>query len=487
MNLPIIPKKSLITGAVLLFMFGLCTSTALSQREHPGQVIPYKAEEKPRITKEDVAKFAEEYVRKNSKDGVFRYLDKNTGKELELVLEKVHKDRLSPTRTDEYFVCADFKGKDGNTYDLDFFVQGTDKGSLKVDKTSIAIHKVNGKENYTWEYNRKKDLWEKKVIIIEKEYSAPANKIRIFEFTYLTEVNDLPEDAKQISIWLPYPKNDVNQKITPLKILSPYPTNIYKDDEYGNYILYVSARNPECRSIKVEMKFRVRRCEYIRKGFEQMHKRTRNVSGPMLKRWLLPDQLVPVDDRIKRLAADVTQDKATNPEKVRAIYDYTIDNLTYDKSGTGWGRGDICHAFEVKRGNCTDFHAVFIGLCRAVGIPAKFAIGFSLPAGRGQGEIDSYHCWAEFYLKGYGWIPVDVSEGYKDPAKKEYFFGAHDENRVQLTVGRDIVLNPPQGGKPLNYFIYPYVEVDGKPFSRVQHKFLFRDLATKNTPGNLFP
>ncbi|MEP9409910.1 MAG: hypothetical protein HRF42_00630 [Candidatus Brocadia sp.] len=170
MNLSVIPRKGLTAVAVLSFMLGLNTSPALSQREHPGQVIPYTAEEKPRITKEDVAKFAEEYVRKNSKDGVFKFFDRNTGKELELTLDRVHKDKLSPTKTDEYFVCADFKGKDGNTYDLDFFVQGTGKDNLRVDKTSIAVHKVNGKENYTWNYNKKKDLWEKKAIIIEKEY-----------------------------------------------------------------------------------------------------------------------------------------------------------------------------------------------------------------------------------------------------------------------------------------------------------------------------
>lgn len=172
MNLSMIPRKGLITVAVLSLMLGLSTSPALSQREHPGQVIPYKEEEKPRITKEDVAKFAEEYVRKNSKDGVFKYHDKSTGKELELTLDKAHKDKLSPTKTDEYFVCADFKGKDGNTYDLDFFVQGTNKDNLRVDKASIAVHKMNGKENYTWNYNKKKDLWEKKAIIIEKEYSG---------------------------------------------------------------------------------------------------------------------------------------------------------------------------------------------------------------------------------------------------------------------------------------------------------------------------
>lgn len=176
MNLFLIPRKSLATVTVLLFMLGLSASSAFSEREHPGQVIPYKEEEKPRITKEDVAKFAEEYIRKNSTEGVFKYLDKNTEKYLELMLDKVHKDKLSPTKTDEYFVCADFKGKDGNTYDLDFFVQGTNKDNLRVDKASIAVHKMNGKENYTWNYNKKKDLWEKKAILIEKEYPEPTKR-----------------------------------------------------------------------------------------------------------------------------------------------------------------------------------------------------------------------------------------------------------------------------------------------------------------------
>lgn len=310
-----------------------------------------------------------------------------------------------------------------------------------------------------------------KVSVAEKD-----SKVRIFELTYVTEIDDIPEDAKKVSVWLPYPKNDVNQKITPLSISAPYPVSIYKDPKYGNSILHLSAISPENRSVKVVMKFRVKRREYIRRDFSRMHVRAGSDSDPVQQLWLQPDRLVPIDGRIKKLAEEVTQGKTTDIEKARAIYNYTIDNMTYDKSGTGWGRGDICYACDVKRGNCTDFHSVFTGFCRAVGIPAKFVIGFPLPAERGQGGIDGYHCWAEFYLKGYGWVPVDVSEGYKNPAKREYFFGAHDENRVQFTVGRDIVLNPLQNGGPLNYFIYPYAEVDGKPFPNVKKTFFFKDI-----------
>src|SRR5207248_8121488 len=58
--------------------------------------------------------------------------------------------------------------------------------------------------------------------------------------------------------------------------------------------------------------------------------------------------------------------------------------------------------------------------------------------------------------------------------KKDYFFGAHDDNRVQFTVGRDIRLDPPQQGAPLNYFIYPYGELDGKPLT-LASQFTFHD------------
>jgi hypothetical protein len=72
---------------------------------------------------------------------------------------------------------------------------------------------------------------------------------------------------------------------------------------------------------------------------------------------------------------------------------------------------------------------------------------------------------------------VDISEAWKDPSRREYFFGAYDANRVKFTAGRDIVLNPKQAGEPLNYFVYPYVEIDGKKYENVSNKFSFAEIA----------
>jgi len=176
------------------------------------------------------------------------------------------------------------------------------------------------------------------------------------------------------------------------------------------------------------------------------------------------------------MADDITRGKNGDVEKAYAIYDYVFHTLRYDKSGTGWGRGDAMWACDSKHGNCTDFHSLFMALMRAEKIPARFEIGFPVPANTSQGDIPGYHCWSEFYLSGLGWVPVDISEAWKDPAKHDFFFGSLDTNRVQFAVGRDVKLNPPQGGPPLNYFVYPYVELNAQPYDHVEKKFSFHDL-----------
>ncbi len=76
-------------------------------------------------------------------------------------------------------------------------------------------------------------------------------------------------------------------------------------------------------------------------------------------------------------------------------------------------------------------------------------------------------------------MPVDISEAWKHPEKHDYFFGAHDVNRVQFTQGRDLKLTPAQDGAPLNYFIYPYVEVGGKEYPNVSIAFSFEEPGAK--------
>jgi transglutaminase-like putative cysteine protease len=309
------------------------------------------------------------------------------------------------------------------------------------------------------------------------ETSVP---LRNFEFTYLTRIPALPADAKTSRIWIPLPQSDRYQTIDNLKIETPFGYTKHRDLEYGNEYLYLefpAAKVTEPTEVRIS--FEVARREHrVALNAHPVTKQS-GLTSPDLQRFLQPDRRVPLQGVIAELSAQQTVGLEDPLPKARAIYNYVIATMRYDKSGTGWGNGDAIWACTAKRGNCTDFHSLFIGMMRAAGIPARFEIGFPLPADQHDGAIAGYHCWAEFYVEPYGWIPVDASEAWKHPDKKDYFFGAHDDNRLQFTVGRDIRLDPPQQGDPLNYFIYPYAEVDGKPFA-VESKFSFQDRASSN-------
>lgn len=306
---------------------------------------------------------------------------------------------------------------------------------------------------------------------------------RNFEFSYVTRIPSLPEGAKTSRIWIPLPQSDAYQTISDLKIESPFAYAKHRDSEYGNEYVYLEV--PTARAAapaEVRVTFHATRQEHLVAvgGNPAVMKTaaTTPASTGDLQRFLQPDRLVPLAGTIAELSAQETHGIQEPLAKARAIYDYVIATMRYDKSGTGWGNGDAIWACTAKRGNCTDFHSLFIGMMRAAGMPARFEIGFSLPEDQHAGTIAGYHCWAEFYVAPYGWIPVDASEAWKHPDKKNYFFGAHDDNRVQFTVGRDIRLDPAQQGEPLNYFIYPYAELDGKPL-KLESSFSFQDRATK--------
>src|SRR5437867_2994352 len=189
-------------------------------------------------------------------------------------------------------------------------------------------------------------------------------------------------------------------------------------------------------------------------------------------------RVIRIDDEVRAIARRETAGTPTVVAKARRLYDWVYDHMQYDKSVPGWGLGDVAYCLKVGKGNCTDFHTLFIALARASGIPARWNIGFPLAYGDGTAgapqEVKGYHCWAEFYAPGAGWVPVDISEARKHPELKEYFFGALSGNRVLFTRGRDLVLDG--RGKVLNYLIYPVARADGKETSGVEWKFSYRDV-----------
>ncbi|MHC4183039.1 MAG: transglutaminase-like domain-containing protein, partial [Planctomycetota bacterium] len=148
------------------------------------------------------------------------------------------------------------------------------------------------------------------------------------------------------------------------------------------------------------------------------------------------------------------------------------------RNGEGWGQGDAVYACNVKTGNCTDFHSYFIALSRSIGIPSRFAIGAAIPSSRNEGGIHGYHCNAEFYAEG-KWWPVDISEADKYSNLSSYYFGRHPANRIELSRGRDLVVEPGPVTGPINFLAHPVLEIGGKP-AKIKAQFSFnRKVACK--------
>ena len=301
-------------------------------------------------------------------------------------------------------------------------------------------------------------------------FSAMSNaQQRSVELNYGVTVGDIPEEANKLGVWIPIPRSNSVQNLAELQISDDLSYIILTDKEYNNQFLYVLMSREQIKGSEFSFTatFRVSRKSY--------RKRDLSETDGSLERFLKPDKLVPIDGRIAEEARTVVGDTKEPSQQARLLFDHIVNTVDYDKSGTGWGIGDALHACDIRAGNCTDFHSLFIGEARSLKIPARFLIGFSLPPGAKSGTIKGYHCWGEFYIKGEGWIPIDASEARKHTKRKEEYFRNLDANRVSFTLGRDVTLPRAQSNPVKNYVIYPYAEIDGKEAS-VKWKVSFEEL-----------
>ena len=305
---------------------------------------------------------------------------------------------------------------------------------------------------------------------IEPQFLLPAGG-RKFSIEYVGKITNVPPHTALLRVWFPVPSDSSVQKISELKF-SQKP-RLTAEPKYGNRIAYWEIPNPS-RDGTLTMSFI---CEHreVKVDLEQLRQDGSDAASAFAV-YKNPDLLVIVDEQIKSLSKQIAAAKDTSLEKARAIYDYVLDHMTYDKNHPGWGQGSTRHACEVGKGNCTDFHALFNSLCRAQGIASGFEIGLYLPYERHSTEpLGGYHCWALFRVPGKTWVPVDCSEADRNPGRRNYFFGNHTPNRVTLSTGRDLTLEPKQTGAPLNYFLNPYAEADNIPV-KTEKTWSYKDL-----------
>jgi transglutaminase-like putative cysteine protease len=274
-------------------------------------------------------------------------------------------------------------------------------------------------------------------------------------------------------LWIPYPVSDRDQLISDIQISGDYSNiGVYTDRYYGTPILYAEWPK-DATSRKLKFSFKVERQEVSRRIFPNQEP---NWNPADYEKYLKPTSLGPIGGEVKKQADAITKGKKTVMKKAKAIYDWICENMYRDPKTIGCGKGDVCQLLERPGGKCTDISSVFIALARASGVPAREVFGVRLGKKPQQDVTTWQHCWAEFFLPGYGWVSVDPADvrkkmlvekldlkDAKTNAYRDYFWGNIDPYRVVIAHGRDIVLNPPQEGAPLNTFGYPYAEVGGHP------------------------
>src|SRR3989454_2841495 len=286
-----------------------------------------------------------------------------------------------------------------------------------------------------------------------------------------------PPGTERVELWLPLPREE-NQAVRELKLSGSGRVTVVRLPESADRLAWVRAEKPG-EPVVLGVTALVTRQE-LRAPVSASRARVADVDLAAYAAELGASPSVQINDEVRAIARRETAGKPTVVAQARALYDWVFDHMRYDKSVPGWGLGDIPYCLKVGKGNCTDFHTLFIALARSAGIPARWNMGFPIAYSDGKADagdqtVSGYHCWADFYAPGAGWVPVDISEARKHPELKDYFFGNLSGNRVLFTRGRDLVLDG--SAKPLNYLIYPVARADGKEMSGVVWKFTYRDVA----------
>jgi hypothetical protein len=249
--------------------------------------------------------------------------------------------------------------------------------------------------------------------------SAPRAVWTSFAFSYVVRIAPLTPHSHKLRVWIPVPSTDDFQTISELQLQAPVKAQMHKDDDSGSRYAYFDLDPSSITApLAIRLAFHVVRLEQR------------------------PDLDSAKDDKDEVVLA-----------KARQIFQFLVDRC------------------EARPDECGDFPSSFVAQARGAGIPARLENGFFLPEGQKEGIVPSAHSWAAFYVRGIGWIPVDASASARKPEKQDYSFGAIDEHRVMVSIGRDAA--SPSWASQAGDLAYPRIEVDGEGCSDYSMDFFF--------------
>ncbi len=281
-------------------------------------------------------------------------------------------------------------------------------------------------------------------------------------------------DAKKASVYLPYPLSDKNQEISDVRVTGNFASQgVYLEPKSGALYLKASWDKVSAKPM-LSMSFHVD-SKYMKGG--KLPDGGTEIPVEVRSKLLENDYLPVKHPEVVRCAKEAIGNAKTMRDKAYGVYLWTIDHTYRDPDVRGCGLGEAIKTLTEAHGGgkCADISSVFITVARAAGIPARDVYGLRIK-GKSGNITGDFHCWAEFYLPGHGWVmadPADVRKAMlveklddKSPRTKErtdFFWNGDDLFRIALNRGEHGVAFPGMKGEPVGYFMYPYAEVDGKP------------------------
>ena len=319
----------------------------------------------------------------------------------------------------------------------------------------------------------------------ERHFDPKPSDWRTFDVVTTVQLADASGPA---TVWLPVPSLDTPwQRTQDISWTSTAnDVRVTTDGDTGAKVL-VARFDAGATPAKVALTTRV---QTRNRGVDWAQRDTTPADAADLKRWLQPSELITTDGIVRKVSRQITDGATTDREKVQRIYDWVIVSTYREPKVKGCGTGDIRTMLETGNlgGKCADINALFVGLCRASGVPARDIYGVRLvPSAFGYRELGgnpaslkgAQHCRAEVFLKGHGWVamdPADVTkvmrqetpEWIKDAGNpivapvRRALFGSWEGNWMGYNSASDVALPGARQGK-LGFFMYPQAETAAGP------------------------
>jgi transglutaminase-like putative cysteine protease len=316
----------------------------------------------------------------------------------------------------------------------------------------------------------------------ERSFSPQVAGWRTFDVTTRVDVQQAFDGTR---VWLPVPSIDTEwQRSLDHSWTSNGQVTLRSDATYGARMLLAEFGKAESKPW-VELTSRIQ----TRNRAVNWGEKAAAEDAESLKFWTRSTTLLPTDGIVRKTALDATRGAKTDVEKARAIYEWVVAHAWREPKVRGCGEGDIRTMLETGNlgGKCADLNALFVGMCRAVGVPARDVYGLRLvPSAFGYKELSgnpanlkgAQHCRAEVYLKAHGWVaadPADVAkvmrqetaEWIKDarhpvvaPVHRA-LFGQWEGNWLGWNMAHDLKL-PSADGAKLGFLMYPVCETGGE-------------------------